>query len=91
MKPSRRFHAFVILLVSATAALAQTKGYFPAKDKWQRKAPAEAGMDAAKLKLAIEYAQANGSSWDFDTDMCFMCGSFVDLNGRIRQGVFGFI
>ena len=34
---------------------------------------------------------SDGSRWDFDTDMRFMRGSYVDLNGRVRQGAFGFI
>ena len=34
---------------------------------------------------------SDGSRWDFDTDMRFMRGSYVDLNGRLRQGAFGFI
>jgi len=32
--------------------------------QWQKKSPAELGMDAAKLQQAIEYAQAHGSTWD---------------------------
>ncbi|MEO8126484.1 MAG: serine hydrolase [Bryobacteraceae bacterium] len=42
--------------------------YFPPSSKWQRKSPAALGMDAGKLKAAIDYAQANGSTWDFDKD-----------------------
>jgi hypothetical protein len=34
---------------------------------------------------------SDGTAWDFDTDMRFMAGSFVDLSGRLRQGAFGFI
>ena len=42
--------------------------YFPAAGEWQKKAPAEVGMDAGKLKAAIEYAEAHGSDWDFARD-----------------------
>jgi hypothetical protein len=34
---------------------------------------------------------SDGSRWDFDTDMRFMTGSYVALDGRRRQGAFGFI
>ena len=36
--------------------------------QWQKKTPAEMGLDAAKLQEAVDYAQANGSTWDFDKD-----------------------
>ena len=56
---------FALPLVAAALA-AQT--YFPAAGTWQHKAPAEAGMDAAKLKEAIDWAQAHASTWDFEKD-----------------------
>jgi hypothetical protein len=34
---------------------------------------------------------SDGSVWDFDTDMRFMQGMFVDLSGHVRKGSFGFI
>jgi hypothetical protein len=34
---------------------------------------------------------SDGSQWDFDTDMRFFSGSYVALDGRLRQGAFGFI
>jgi hypothetical protein len=34
---------------------------------------------------------SDGSKWDFDTDMRFMTGTYVALDGRLRQGAFGFI
>ena len=33
--------------------------YFPARGDWQRRAPAEVGMDAAALKQAVDFAVAN--------------------------------
>ena len=42
--------------------------YFPPAGKWQHKTPAEAGLDAAKLQEAVAFAQANGSTWDFEKD-----------------------
>ena len=34
---------------------------------------------------------SDGSSWDFDTDMRFMQGDYVDRNGQVRKGSFGFV
>src|SRR5213075_2968160 len=54
----RRAQGVKLLLVLAflvpLASGAQT--YFPDAGNWQHKAPAEVGMDAAKLKQAVDYA-----------------------------------
>ena len=34
---------------------------------------------------------SDGSVWDFDTDMRFMQGTYVDRGGRVRKGSFGFV
>jgi hypothetical protein len=34
---------------------------------------------------------SDGSTWEFDTDMRFMKGEYVDTNGRMQHGTFGFI
>jgi len=34
---------------------------------------------------------SDGTTWDFDTDMRFMQGTYVDADGRVRKGSFGFI
>jgi hypothetical protein len=34
---------------------------------------------------------SDGSSYDFDTDMRFMHGSYVAMDGRVRTATFGFI
>jgi hypothetical protein len=34
---------------------------------------------------------SDGSQWDFDADMRFMDGQYVDTSGRMRHGTFGFI
>src|SRR5262249_44951337 len=34
---------------------------------------------------------SDGSSWEFDTDMRFMQGTYVDTGGRVRTGSFGFV
>jgi hypothetical protein len=40
-------------------APAQPSTYFPSRGDWQRRAPAEAGMDAAALQQATDFAVAN--------------------------------
>ncbi|MGD1071265.1 MAG: serine hydrolase [Bryobacteraceae bacterium] len=64
--------AFCALLLSSfltQAASAQTSAsYFPGRGKWEKKAPAELGLDAAKLQEAVRYALAHGSDWDFARD-----------------------
>jgi CubicO group peptidase (beta-lactamase class C family) len=42
--------------------------YYPAPGTWQKKAPAEVGMDPVKLQAAVDWALAHGSNWDFDKD-----------------------
>ena len=34
---------------------------------------------------------SDGSVWDFDTDVRFMQGTYVDRTGHVRKGSFGFI
>ena len=34
---------------------------------------------------------SDGTRWDFDTDMRFMQGTYVDAGGRVRIGSFGFV
>ena len=43
--------------------------YFPPAGTWAKKAPAEVGMDAAKLQAAIAFAQTRETNWprDFST------------------------
>lgn len=47
------------LALSGSLALAAEPAYFPPRGDWQRRAPAEAGVDAAKLAEAVAYAQAH--------------------------------
>src|SRR5271169_5408521 len=63
-------------LAAQTAAPKRTT-YFPAAGTWQHKAPAEVGLDAAKLKDAVEWAEAHGSKWDFDKDQVRVFGKVL--------------
>jgi CubicO group peptidase (beta-lactamase class C family) len=66
----------VLALITAPVAGAQTR-YVPPAGKWERKAPAELGLDAEKLKAAVDYAQANGSTWDFGRDQVRTFGAVL--------------
>jgi len=69
MKTILRLSMVVAVLAALVVLHAQTAAkYFPPPGQWQKKAPAEVGMDAAKLQQAVEYAQSHGSSWDFEKD-----------------------
>src|SRR5260370_17510385 len=76
-----RFRLFALtLLVAALApwlAAQKTATTFPAPGQWQKKSPAEVGMDAAKLQQAIEYAEAHGSTWDFEKDQVRTFGTVL--------------
>jgi CubicO group peptidase (beta-lactamase class C family) len=56
------------------AAQSKRATYFPAPGTWQHKSPAEVGMDAAKLKEAVAWAEAHPSDWDFQKDQVRVFG-----------------
>jgi CubicO group peptidase (beta-lactamase class C family) len=66
----RTFLALPLILAALAPSLPAQKAatYFPPPGQWQKKSPAEVGMDPRKLQQAIEYAQAHGSTWDFEKD-----------------------
>jgi CubicO group peptidase (beta-lactamase class C family) len=59
----------VIAIASYAGGAAQTKSYYPAAGAWDKKAPGDVGMDAAKLNAAIEFARQRETNWprDFST------------------------
>src|SRR4051812_43547414 len=64
-----RFAALLILAAASIPAFAQSaRSYFPPRGEWQRRSPAAEGVDSAKLQVAVDYALAHGSTWDFDRD-----------------------
>lgn len=62
--------ALSLLLAAAAPALAQSaapaRHYFPPKGEWERRSPAEVGMDPALVDSAVAYAIANETSWPHD-------------------------
>src|SRR5579864_2758070 len=92
MDRSRRFSIALPLIATIFAtSLAAAPAYFPPPGKWQKKAPAELGMDAAKLQEAIEFAKANGSTWDFDKDQVRTFGAVLGSLPKQRAATNGII
>jgi CubicO group peptidase (beta-lactamase class C family) len=86
--------AIVILMICMSftlPTLAQQAKYFPHRGEWQRKSPAELGFDAAKLGQAVAYAQANGSSWNFDKDQVRLFGPLLGPVPKSRAATNGII
>lgn len=59
----------LLALGCATVPRVERSGaYFPPRGEWQRRSPAEVGMDSAKLYEAIQFAQSREATWDFQRD-----------------------
>ena len=82
----------LILLALASALHAQKPAtYFPPAGQWQSRSPAALGIDSAALQLAIAYAQANGSTWDFDRDQVRTFGTPLGPLPKQRAATNGII
>jgi len=58
---------FLVFLAACSPVPAETGAYYPGPgDDWERREPEAAGMDAAKLAEAVEYAKANESDIPLD-------------------------
>jgi CubicO group peptidase (beta-lactamase class C family) len=91
--PRRSLFAVPLILAALSPWLvAQTAPtYFPPAGKWEKRAPAEVGLDARKLQQAIEYAQANGSTWDFEKDQVRVFGTPLGPLPKQRAATNGII
>jgi len=84
--------AVVFLAAFAPTIQAQKPAtYFPPPGHWQHKAPAELGFDAGRLQEAIDYAQANGSTWDFEKDQVRTFGTVLGALPKQRAATNGII
>lgn len=90
--------AFVVGVIGWVAAAAQGAGaaqntaYFPPKGEWARKAPAEVGMDAAKLQEAVAFAQSRESSRAMDfSDQEKIFGSLLGPIPKTRAKTNGLV
>src|SRR5579863_4233643 len=86
----RRTSLFTLALFLAPLAGAQ-KTYYPPAGDWQKKSPADLGFDEAKLREAIDYAQANGSKWDFERDQVRTFGMVLGPLPKARAATNGII
>ena len=75
----------------AQNAPAKRATYFPAAGSWQHKPPAEMGLDPAKLKEAVDWAEAHGSKWDFQKDQVRTFGKILGPIPRDRAATNGLI
>src|SRR3569832_1706054 len=78
-------------LLAIVPAIWAQSGYVPPAGKWERKAPAEVGMDAEKLTAAVEYAQSNGATWDFAKDQVRTFGAVLGPLPEKRAATNGII
>jgi len=85
-----RFVLLTAAFLGATALHGQ-RSYFPAPGSWQRKAPAEVGMDAAKLQAAIDWALGHASKWDFEKDQLRTFGQVLGPLPKQRAATNGII
>jgi CubicO group peptidase (beta-lactamase class C family) len=83
--------AFALLAAQAAPLVAQGAKYFPPPGKWERKAPAEVGMDAQKLKEAVDFALTRGSTWEFERDQARTFGTPLGPVPKARAGTNGII
>jgi CubicO group peptidase (beta-lactamase class C family) len=87
----RSFLALPFISAVFSITLAAAPAYFPPPGKWQKKSPAELGMDPAKLQEAIDYAKANGSTWDFEKDQVRTFGTVLGPLPKQRAATNGII
>jgi CubicO group peptidase (beta-lactamase class C family) len=88
----RRCARLLILPLLAVALHGQKPAtYYPPAGTWEQKPPSALGLDPAKLKLAVEYAQANGSKWDFEKDQVRTFGTPLGPLPKQRAATNGII
>jgi len=79
---------WALLLLLAPAAAAQ-EAYFPAAGDWERRAPAEVGMDAARLEAAVDFAIASETDAPRDLELnhyrTFGREPFGDATGPFKE------
>ncbi|HUE97584.1 MAG TPA: serine hydrolase [Longimicrobiaceae bacterium] len=75
-------------MAAAVPAAAQ-QGYFPPKGDWERRAPAQLGLDAGLVQEAVAFAQANESSaprnLELNHAMTFGREPFGDAVGPLKE------
>lgn len=59
-------HLLLAIVLAAPALAAGMSAYFPPRDAWARRTPAEMGLDPAKLAEAVRYAESHETPWPVD-------------------------
>ena len=81
-----------LVAAQATTLSAQSRAkYFPPAGSWERKAPAEVGMDPVKLQEAVDFALTRASAWDFEKDQVRTFGTPLGPVPKTRAGTNGII
>ena len=84
--------AFALLSAQALPLVAQSgTKYFPPRGAWERKTPAEVGMDPQKLQEAVDYALTRASTWDFERDQQRTFGTPLGPVPKTRAATNGII
>ena len=84
--------SLLLLGALATSLHAQKTGtYFPPPGQWKTKSPVALAMNAAKLQEAVDYAQAHGSTWDFEKDQVRTFGTPLGPLPKQRAATNGII
>lgn len=87
----RRALLVLFLVLAAVASALAAAAYFPEPGKWESGNPAELGLDAEKLRQAVEFAQAHGSTWDFAKDQLRVFGTPLGPLPKRRAATNGII
>ena len=66
IRTSATIPLLLLLVLSGAAPATQSAHYFPPAGNWARKAPAEAGLDPAKLDQALSYARSRETNRPID-------------------------
>lgn len=83
--------AFAPIAASQPSSSYYPPSYYPPAGTWEHKPAAALGFDPAKLAQAIEFAQANGSTWDFEKDQVRTFGAVLGPLPKQRAATNGII
>lgn len=86
-----RWLVLPLLVYGASASTLAAQSYFPPRGHWQTRSPAAAGLDSAKLQQAVDFALANGATWDFEKDQVRTFGTPLGPLPKQRAGTNGII
>jgi CubicO group peptidase (beta-lactamase class C family) len=84
--------ALLVALTLIGASRAQEGRYFPSREKWEQREPADVGMEAALLAEAVEWARKQETDWprDFSTQAAIF-GRPLGPVPKTRAGTNGII